>query len=252
MADPTQFHLSQVWTVIGRIGDRPGMSEVYEVVGDGVHAVVKKIKRLPGAERELLVLDVGDCPNVIPFDEVVETDSEILIRMPKADKSLNQHLEEAGERLPETEVVAILSDLATALECTGKLVVHRDIKPQNALYLNGNWCLADFGLARYVEASTAKITFKEWGTAEWIAPERWDGRRATIKSDVYSLGIVAYQMATGRLPFTGPDLREQHRGQKPTPPSGLTSGMRSLILEMLAKSPAARPTPDQLLRRLAI
>jgi serine/threonine-protein kinase len=227
------------------------MSEVFEVVHDGVYAVVKKIKKLPGAERELLVADLGDCRNIVPFDEVVETDSEILIRMPKAERSLNQHLEAAGGPLRETEVIAVLTDLATALSDCGRIVVHRDIKPQNALLLGVHWCLSDFGIARYAEAATASQTRKGWRSPPWTAPERWEGKRATIKSDIYSLGVVAYQMATGQLPFQGPDFHEQHREQHPTPPSGVSPLLRALIAEMLAKSPDARPTPEQLLERLA-
>jgi eukaryotic-like serine/threonine-protein kinase len=251
---PQNFQLNHLWRVVGTIGDEPGMSEVFEVVRDGVHAVIKQIEKLPGAERELLVSDLGECRNIVPFDEVVETDNQIMIRMPRAEKSLNQHLEAAGGPLSETEIITVLSHIATALEDLGRVVVHRDIKPQNILLLDGKWCLADFGIARYIEAATEgpTRTRKRFGSDHWTAPERWEGRRATIKSDIYSLGVVAYQMATGRLPFTGPDLYEQHRSERPEPPSGISPLTHALISEMLAKSPEARPTPMQVLRRVAV
>ena len=129
----------------------------------------------------MLVEDLGDCRNIVPFDEVLETESTIIIRMPKAEKSLNRHLQDSAGPLPEAEVVAVLTDLAVALADCGRIVVHRDIKPQNVLLLGGDWCLPDFGIARYAEAATASGTRKGWRSPPWNAPERWEGRRATIK-----------------------------------------------------------------------
>ena len=250
-AYPTSFQLEDRWIVVGPIGDAPGMSQVFEVENQGRRAVIKVVEKLPGAERELLVEDLGDCRNIVPFDEVLETESTIIIRMPKAEKSLNRHLQDSAGPLAEAEVVAVLTNLAVALADCGRIVVHRDIKPQNVLLLGGDWCLSDFGIARYAEAATASGTRKGWRSPPWNAPERWEGRRATIKSDVYSLGVVAYQLVTGELPFKGPDFYEQHRQENPTPLAAASPLLRALIVEMLAKSPDARPTPEQILDRLA-
>ena len=249
-AVPEFLQLADKWTVVGPIGDAPGMSDVIEVVRDGVSAVVKVVQKVPGGNRDLLATELGDCRNILPFDEIFDAGSELRLRMPKAEESLNHKLTVGGP-FSEVDTVSVLTDIATALLDMGNVVVHRDIKPQNILRYNGSWCLADFGIARYTQEATSQWTFKTWASSEWTAPERWLGQRATIKSDIYSLGIVAYQLVTGELPFTGPDFHEQHRDSPPPTPGGASPLLRSLMLSMLAKSPAARPNPSQVLDRLA-
>lgn len=80
------------------------------------------------------------------------------------------------------------AQIATALAASDGRVVHRDLKPENVLYLDGHWCLADFGIARHAEASTALDTRKLAMDPHYAAPERWRFERATSAADVYSLG----------------------------------------------------------------
>jgi serine/threonine-protein kinase len=168
--------------------------------------------------------------------------------MPKADGSLNQRLEQGS--LGESEAIEVLTDVATALLDMGSVVVHRDIKPQNILRYQDKWCLADFGIARYTEEGTGTQTYKGHGSSPWLAPERWLNQRATTKSDVYSLGVVAFQLVTGGLPFEGPDFYEQHRSSPP-PALSCSPLLSSLIVRMLAKAPDARPSPAKILDELA-
>lgn len=246
----TEFiQLAYRWEVLGPIGDTPGMSTVLEVARGEERAVVKKIEKLTRGNRDLLATDLENCRNIVPILEVGENANELLLRMPKAETSLNQRLNEVG-KFSEADTVAALTDIATALQDMGNAVVHRDIKPQNILFYNGAWCLTDFGIARYAEEATQTVTYKFHGSQQWLAPERWRLETATIKSDVYSLGAVAYQLVTGELPFSGPDFSDQHRNQRPPSPAGASPLLRTLILEMLAKSPDARPTPSKILERL--
>ena len=85
-------------------------------------------------------------------------------------------------------------------------MVHRDLKPENVLFLDGHWCVADFGISRYAEASTAPDTRKYALTPAYAAPERWRNEHATSATDVYSLGVIAFELLTGARPFPGPDL----------------------------------------------
>ncbi|MGW1503360.1 protein kinase domain-containing protein [Streptomyces mirabilis] len=141
--------------------------------------------------------------------------------MPRAEKSLRDHLQEHGQLLLN-EAVAVLSNVAEALaDRKDRQIVHRDLKPENILLLGGRWCLADFGSARYAEATTAKRTFKLAGTLAYMAPERWNNQRATSASDIYALGILTYELLERTPPFTGPykhDHHDQHlRGALPAP-----------------------------------
>ena len=137
----------------------------------------------------------------------------------------------------------ILLDVARALAALDGRVVHRDVKPENVLLLNGASCLADFGIARYAEASTAPDTWKYAWTAAYTAPERWRQERATAASDVYSFGIVAFEMLAGHRPFPGPapdDFRDQHLHRDASPLGNVAPALASLVAECLFKAPGSR------------
>ncbi|MFD7897193.1 protein kinase [Streptomyces sp. NPDC059743] len=127
------------------------------------------------------------------------------------------------------DAVSMLCDVAeTVADLKDCGTVHRDLKPENILLLGGRWCLADFGIARYTEATTAKLTFKLAGTFTYMAPERWDNQRATTARDIYALCVPAHELLEGSIPFTGPadiDFAKQYlRG---TPSSLLTTAPAS-------------------------
>ena len=147
--------------------------------------------------------------------------------------------------------MTILSDVTMALADLNGRVVHRDIKPENILFLDGHWCLSDFGIARYAEASTAPDTHKWAWSPPYNPPERWRSERATAASDIYSLGVMAFEMLTGRWPFLGPDFRSQHLTEGSPPVTGCPVLLSSLVTECLFKAPEVRPTPANLLARLA-
>ena len=147
----------------------------------------------------------------------------------------------------------MISDVVEALAAIEGRVVHRDIKPENILLLNGQWCLADFGISRYAEATTAIDTRKFAMTPPYAAPEQWRHERATSATDVYALGVVAYELLAGRRPFAGPkehDYREQHLEGTPEAIPSVPVPLQTLIEECLYKGPEARPTPQNLRQRL--
>src|SRR5215467_13892388 len=168
------------WELGSRIG-KGGFGQVFEAKSPaGETAVVKLVPKAPGAEREMLFVNLADVRNVIPVIDYGETQDHWVIVMPRAEKSLRQHLDETAGPLSTAEGIKVLSDITTALTDLDKRIVHRDLKPQNILLLNGHWCLADFGISRYAEATTAPDTRKHALTAPYAAPERWRGERATI------------------------------------------------------------------------
>ncbi|MFE9959238.1 serine/threonine-protein kinase [Micromonospora sp. NPDC005299] len=249
-----RLQLKQEWTLGKPIG-QGGFGSVLEATSEETaDAVAKLIPKEPGAERELLFADLSGARNVVPILDSGETADSWVLVMPRATRSLRQHIESAQGRLPLHEALVILSDIATALTDLHNRVVHRDLKPENVLLLGGRWCLADFGISRYAEASTAPDTRKYMMTYQYAAPEQWREERATSATDVYALGIIGYELLAGNRPFRGPsthNFRDQHLHNHPDPISGVPLAVAALVEECLYKAAQARPTPPNILARLA-
>ncbi|KXK58066.1 hypothetical protein AWW66_32040 [Micromonospora rosaria] len=245
--------LASEWTLGERIG-QGGYGMVLEARSDQVpNAVAKLVPKGPGAERELLFVDLAGVRNVVPIIDNGEMQDNWVLIMPRAERSLREHITSVQGRLPLAEALAILADIATALSGLQGRVVHRDLKPENVLLLDGKWCLADFGISRYAEASTATDTRKYSMSRPYASPEQWRGIRATSATDIYALGVIGYELLAGNRPFQGPeshDFRDQHLHQNPEPLSGVPLPVVALIDECLYKGPEARPTPSNVLARL--
>ena len=249
-----KLKLNRTWELGDRIGGG-GFGQVFVAAAEtGEAAAIKLIPKAPGAEREMLFVDLTDVRNIVPIIDHGEHEDSWALVMPRAEKSLREYLDETVGPLSITEAVVVLTDIATTLTDLDGRVVHRDLKPHNVLLLDGHWCLADFGISRYTEATTAPDTQKYAMTPAYAAPERWRSERATIATDVYSLGIIAHELLTSSLPFAGPsiaDFRDQHLHADPPPLPGIPSALSSLVDECLYKPPGARPRPANLLARLA-
>ena len=220
---------------------------------EGARAVAKFIPKSPGAERELLFENLEGLPNVVPILDRGEWGDMWVLIMPEADKSLSDFIEKPGRLVKIDEAIRILCDVAIALEAIEGRVVHRDIKPSNILFLNEVWCLADFGISRYAEASTATDTRKHALTPAYAAPEQWRRERATGATDVYAFGVVAYELLSGRRPFEGPsteDFRLQHLHHHPEPIKDIPDNLGSLIDECLYKAVGTRPIAKVIMQRL--
>jgi serine/threonine-protein kinase len=165
------------------------------------------------------------------------------------------------ERLAPARVVALLRGVADALDYAhahAKRIVHRDVKPPNVLLdPGGRVYLADFGIAKILESSggltaTGMIT----GTPQYMAPEQATGTTIGPGADVYSLGIMAYQMLTGRVPFTGdtPVATMMKHVQEPLPlppPHMVPEPLLQALLKCTAKKPGDRwPTAGAFVRAL--
>jgi serine/threonine-protein kinase len=244
------INLKQKWELRREI-DAGGFARVYSAQSeDGASAVVKLIPKDPGAERELLFAELDGVPNVVPIVDSGEWGDHWVLVMPQAEKSLRKHLVQMNNRLIVPDAVPILIHIAEALGAIEGRVVHRDVKPENVLLLDDRWCLADFGIARYAEATTASDTSKYAMTKAYAAPEQWRGERATSATDVYAWGVLAYELLAGRCPFTGLDYRRQHLEGTAEPIPGIPTWLQSLVDECLYKSPQSRPRPGILLSRL--
>ena len=251
LGTPEELRLTRTWQLGAPLGEG-GFAKVHLAQDDnGYPAVVKLVPKEPGSQRELLFEELDGATNVVPILDRGECGDYWVLVMPLAEKSLRDHLDEMDGSLTVNEAVSVLVDIVEALAgLESRGVVHRDIKPENILLLANRWCLADFGIARYAEATTAADTWKGAKTAAYAAPELWRGDRATSATDVYAVGVVAYELLTGKRPFLGPDFRHQHLKESPRPISGIPDRLRALVGECLYKPSEARPRLQNLLTRL--
>lgn len=247
----TVVQLQRTWELGEQIGGG-GFGQVFRASSGGEFAALKLVPKDAGAEREMLFVDLDSAENVVPILDSGGTDEAWAIVMPLAERTLREALEDAG-RFSVEEGRAIAEDVLTALASLDGSVVHRDLKPENVLLHDGAWCLADFGISRYAEATTATDTQKYAMSDPYAAPERWRAERATSAADIYSFGVMLYELLVGELPFPGPtreDYREQHLHQDPPEPPDLPDPIATLLRECMYRSPSARPSAANALERI--
>ena len=166
--------------------------------------------------------------------------------------ALSRTLSRVG-RLTTGRTMALVAQAADALQAAhDKGIVHRDVKPGNLLVRpNGTLVLTDFGIARSAIVGQLTAAGSVLGTASYISPEQASGSVATPLSDVYALGVVAYQCLAGRRPFEGDNPLEiamKHVREQPPPlPADIPPPVRAIVERAMAKDPAARfPTASAL------
>lgn len=144
-------------------------------------------------------------PNVVNIYDVGEEGDLYYIVMEYVEgPTLKEYIQQSGP-LPATEAVDIMSQIVSAIaHAHANHIVHRDLKPQNILInQNGEVKVADFGIARAISSATITHTNSVIGSVHYLSPEQARGGLVNFKSDIYSLGIVLYEMLTGKLPFFG-------------------------------------------------
>jgi hypothetical protein len=186
-------------------------------------------------------------PNIVSVFDVGEVDNLPYIVMEHlAGGSLKGRIERIGP-LKAGEAARIAIEVANGLAFAhSKGIIHADLKPSNILFdANGHAKIADFGIARTPKEDAA--TPELYATAMYVAPERVEGKQASIQSDVYGLGLVLYEMLTGQPPFTSTNagvLMRDHVVRMPVPPSHLRPSLPreldTIVLKALAKQPNLR------------
>jgi serine/threonine-protein kinase len=170
-------------------------------------------------------------------------------------RSLRDVLREEG-KVSSLRALELTARVLDALACShGAGIIHRDIKPGNVMLTNtGGVKVADFGIARAVSDSsgTATMSGAVMGTAQYLAPEQARGETADVRSDIYSVGCLLYELLVGRPPFTGDSMVSivfQHISDLPSPPSAanpdVSTDIDAITLKALAKE-AGRPLPNRI------
>ena len=188
-------------------------------------------------------------PNIVKVYDVSFGDRIQYIVMEYIDGiTLKQYIEQQGEikwREALYFTVQILRALQHAHE---KGIIHRDIKPQNIMLLeNGTIKVTDFGIARFSQAETQTMTDKAIGSVHYIAPEQARGGYINDKADIYSVGVMLYEMLTGQLPFVADNavsVAIMQMQAEPTPPSrinpSIPKGLEEITMHAMEKNPAQR------------
>jgi serine/threonine protein kinase len=207
-------------------------------------------------QREAETIALLNHPNICTIFEIDQHEGSRFIAMERVD-GVNLKLHMTRTTLSDGEIIEITRQVAAALEAAHeKGIVHRDIKPGNIMVGRGGLVkVLDFGLARrFKMPETGEVTLygstmpgRPLGTANYMAPERILQGPLDPRSDLFSLGVVMYEMATGRLPFAGTSPAEtvdKILEKDPTPLTRLCpdrpAHLERVVMRLLAKAPDAR------------
>ncbi len=200
-------------------------------------------------QREALSASSLSNPNIVEVYDVGEDDGEYYIVMEYVEgKHLKNLLKKRG-KLTISEVVDIAVQITNGLSVAhDSYLIHRDIKPQNILILdNGLLKITDFGIAVAMNATQLTQTNSVMGSVHYLPPEQAMGKAASLQSDIYSIGIVLYELLAGKLPFTGDNAVEiALKHLKETVPevttvvSNVPQSLANIILKATAKNPKNR------------
>ena len=221
-----------------------------EIAGDA-----QAVKRFINESKAVAMLSH---PNIVAIYDVSVKENLKYIVMERVEGiTLKNYMMKKGA-LPVQEVLHYTEQILKALEhAHAKGIIHRDIKPQNIMLLkNGRIKVTDFGIAKLPNAETVTMTDKAIGTVYYISPEQASGKPIDPRSDLYSLGVMMYEMATGSLPFQADSpvsVALMQVNDKPRRPAEIVPdipvGLEQIILGAMEKDPAGRfQTAGQMLR----
>ena len=242
-----------------------GMGEVYRAddLKLGQPVALKFLRRRSGADAERRLYDevrLGrqvSHPNVCRLYDIAEVDGQLFITMEFIDgEDLASLLRRIGQ-LPPAKATAVAGQICAGLAAAhASGVIHRDLKPANVMLDGrGRARITDFGVAIAEESAGQAVAA---GTLAYMAPEQLAGKSATIKSDIYALGLVLYEIFTGRRAFASASLSDLVKQQKSVAlprPSTVTAGIapaiERTILQCLDPDPESRPdSVDDVMRQL--
>ena len=257
--------LDGLYSVRERIGTG-GMANVYKavVVGEngpvplGTVVAVKVLRQelmhdpdlVRRFKNESKAISLLNHPNIVKvYDVSVGANLQYIVMEYVDGMTLREYLNERGGKLTARETVHFISQILKALDHAHRNgVVHRDIKPQNIMLLdNGQLRMMDFGIARVSRAENQLGGGKAMGSVHYISPEQAKGDETDRKSDIYSVGVMMYEMLSGKLPFDADDvvavamkqITDEPRSLEELVP-GVPHGLVEITERAMAKLPANR------------
>jgi serine/threonine-protein kinase len=183
-------------------------------------------------------------PNIVPIHAVEQAGDLVFFVMGYVDgETLKERVDRAGPLSPRL-AMKVMQEVAWALGYAHQRgVIHRDVKPDNIMLMkNGTVKVMDFGIARAVDSTLTK-TGSVMGTPAYMSPEQASGWKIDGRSDIFSLGVILYELLTGRRPFSGdtfPSLMFAIIKEDPAPPSlvdpSISTGWDTIVMKALAKT----------------
>ena len=200
-------------------------------------------------QREAISSSSLSHPNIVEMYDVGEDNGTYYIVMEYVEgKTLKQLLKRRGT-LTITEVIDIMLQLTDGISCAHEsYIIHRDLKPQNIMIKDdGRIKITDFGIAMALNSTQLTQTNSVMGSVHYLPPEQASGKGSTIKSDIYSMGIMFFELLTGKLPFKGDNAVEiALKHMKDEIPSvrkinpEIPQSIENIILKATAKNPKNR------------
>lgn len=206
----------------------------------------KFVKRF---QREAKAASSLNHPNIVEMYDVGEDDGNYFIVMEYVNGKTLKNLIKKRGALSLSETIDIMLQLTSGIACAhDSYIIHRDIKPQNVMILeDGRVKITDFGIAVALNSTELTQTNSVMGSVHYLPPEQANGSGATVKSDIYSLGILMYELLTGKLPFKGDNAVEiAIKQMKDRLPSiilqnpNVPQSVENVVLRACAKNPENR------------
>jgi serine/threonine-protein kinase len=188
-------------------------------------------------------------PNIVVVFDAGEEEGLYYITMELVEGKSLQALLDAGQPFPLPRVLRIMEQTCSALHFAHERnIVHRDIKPANLMLTADDTVkVTDFGTAKILQFGTVQQTAHVMGTPSYMSPEQVKGRVVDGRSDIFSLGVLLYEMVTGEKPFPGQNITTviyKIVNEEPVPPRqidpSIHSGLSAVVMKALAKEPSAR------------